>query len=131
MLSGLMADLLVVVHLAFIGFVVFGGLLVLRWSRVVWLHVPAVAWGVYVELPGSVCPLTPLEQALRARAGDATYSEGFIQHYVQPLVYPENWSVEMGYVLGLTVLVINMVVYGAVLWHRRRHGCWPFQTRMR
>ena len=72
----------------FIAWVVLGGLVVLRWPRLAWLHLPAVAWGVWIELTGGVCPLTPLEQRLRLAAGEAGYSGGFIEHYLGALIYP-------------------------------------------
>ena len=122
MLASLTADALVVLHLAFILYVVFGGLLVLRWPSSAWLHLPAAAWGAYVEFTGKVCPLTPLEQAFRAMAGDASYSGGFIEHYLLPLIYPENLTPATGIVLGSLVVAVNAVVYGLVLWRRRHHA---------
>ena len=122
MLASLTADALVVLHLAFILYVVFGGLLVLRWPRSAWLHLPAAAWGAYVEFTGKVCPLTPLEQAFREKAGDASYSGGFIEHYLLPLIYPANLTPATGIVLGSLVLAVNAVVYGLVLWRRRLHA---------
>ena len=86
----LLADAVLIVHLAFIAFVVLGGLLVLRWPRIAWLHLPAVAWGAWIEFSGGICPLTPLEVGLRARGGEAAYSGGFIEHYVTGLIYPEG-----------------------------------------
>lgn len=129
MLAGLAADALVVVHLAFIVFVVLGGLLVLRWPHAVWVHLPAMAWGAWVELAGWPCPLTPLEQALRERAGEGAYSGGFVEHYLLPLLYPEGWTPQLGVVLGLAVLAVNGLVYGVVMWRRRRR--WRCTSRMR
>ena len=86
----LMADLIVLLHFAFVVFVVLGGLLALRWPRVVWLHVPAVIWGALVEFTGWICPLTPLENRLRRASGEASYQGDFIAHYILPALYPER-----------------------------------------
>ena len=83
-----MADLVVVVHFLFVLFVVLGGLLVLRWPRVAYFHVPAAVWGAAIELGGWICPLTPLENSLRQQAGGTGYSGGFIEHYILPVLYP-------------------------------------------
>jgi hypothetical protein len=116
------ADLLVVLHLAFVAFVVFGGLLVLRWPRVVWLHVPALLWGVGIEWTGGICPLTPLEVALRERGGQAGYSGGFVEHYLLPVLYPAGLTRDVQAVLGFVALAVNVAVYAAVLWRRWRRG---------
>lgn len=131
MLSAVLADALVIVHLAFIVFVVLGGLLAIKWPRAAWLHLPAAAWGAYVEFTGKVCPLTPLEQALRASSGDGGYSGGFIDHYIVPLIYPADMTPATGLVLGLFVLVVNAIVYGLVLRRRRRRVRWPGDSAMR
>ena len=86
----LLADAVLIIHLGFIAFVVLGGLLVLRWPRLAWLHLPTVAWGAWIEFTGSICPLTPLEIGLRARGGETAYRGGFIEHYVTALIYPEG-----------------------------------------
>jgi len=125
MLARIVADILVVVHLLFIVFVVFGGLLVLRWPRVVWAHVPCAVYGALIEFVGWVCPLTPLEQRLRIAAGGQGYASGFIDHYIMPLVYPPGLTRELQIWLGLGVLVINVGVYAWVVarWLRgRRRG---------
>jgi len=110
-LQGAFADLLVIIHLAFIVFVVLGGLLVLRWPRVAFIHLPAIFWGVIIEFNHWVCPLTPLEQKLRAVAGEGSYSGGFIAHYVLPVIYPEGLTQEIQVVLGLAVLLVNATIY--------------------
>ncbi len=117
--AGLFADLLVALHFAFIVFVIFGGLLVLRWRRMVWLHLPAVLWGALIEFVGWVCPLTPLENRLRAAAGEAGYAHGFIEHYVAPVVYPAGLTPHVQLYLGVGVIVVNLLVYAYVL-HRPR-----------
>lgn len=116
----LLADATVVLHLAFVVFVVLGGLLVVRRPRLAWVHVPAAAWGAWVELAGWVCPLTPLENWLRAQGGRAAYTSGFIEHYLLPILYPASLSRELQWVLGGSVLVINALVYAVVLRRTRR-----------
>lgn len=120
MLASLAADLVVLIHFAFIVFVIAGGWLVLRYPRVAWLHLPVVAWGAGIELVGWICPLTPLENALRRAAGEAGYSEGFMEHYLLPLIYPAGLTHEIQIGLGLFVLIVNALIYGIVVLHRRR-----------
>jgi len=115
MLYRCLADAVVVLHLSFAAFVVAGGLLVLRWRRAAWLHVPAALWGVAVEWSGAVCPLTPLEGALRRWGGEAGYAGGFIEHTVLPVLYPAALTRGVQVVLGSLVVAINAVVYAAVL----------------
>lgn len=115
----LLADAVLIVHLGFIAFVVLGGLLVLRWPRIAWLHLPAVAWGAWIEFTGRICPLTPLEVELRARGGEATYSGGFIEHYVTALIYPDGLDRPQQIVLGVFVLALNAGIYGWLTWRRR------------
>src|SRR5688572_3179021 len=116
-----LADALVVFHLGFVLFVLFGGLLLLRWPRAVWLHLPAVAWGMLVEWTGWLCPLTPLEVKLRQWGGGEGYEGGFVDHYIVPLLYTEDLLAryEIGFrtfqvILGCVVLVLNLAVYGIV-----------------
>jgi len=115
-----LADATVALHLAFILFVVVGGLLV--WHRVRWayLHLPAVAWVAWLEFTGAICPLTPLENALRQRAGDAGYGGGFIDHYLLPVIYPSGLTPQIQTVLGVAVVALNVLVYGGLWWRRRR-----------
>jgi hypothetical protein len=115
-----LADLVLVVHLAFVVFVVLGGLLVLRWPRLAWLHVPAAIWGVLIEYTGWICPLTPLENSFRIEGGEAGYSDGFIQHYIQPLLYPAGLTSFTQVVLGSVALILNLTVYAVVI--ARKHG---------
>ena len=107
----LLADALVAAHLAFIAFVVAGGLLVLRRRGWAALHLPAVAWGVFSEFTGTICPLTPWENSLRRDAGGAGYAGGFIEHYVIPLLYPEALTPRVQVVLGVVVIAVNAIVY--------------------
>jgi len=107
---GFLADLVMFLHFGFILLVVFGGLVALRWQRFALLHLPAVLWALFLELkPGTLCPLTPLEQSLRLRAGESAYRGGFIEHYLGPIIYP-NMSMQDQYLLVLT-LVIYWRVY--------------------
>ena len=114
------ADLVLLTHLAFIVFVVAGGVLVLRWPRVAWLHLPAAAWGAYVEITARVCPLTYLENALRLEAGMAGYDESFIEHYVLPVIYPAGLTRSLQWWLAGLVVAVNLVVYAYVLLRRRK-----------
>ena len=120
MTHSLLADAVVLMHLGFILFVMFGGLLVLRSRRVAYLHIPAAAWGAYVELAGRICPLTPLELSLRAKAGEAGYGTSFIDHYLVPIVYPHALTPTMQRAAGALVIVVNAVVYGSCLLRRKR-----------
>lgn len=119
MLYGVLADLVLVLHLAFIVFVVAGGLLALRWRLAPLAHVPAAIWGVFVEVTGRVCPLTPLENSLRRAAGASGYSGGFIEHYLGPAIYPPALSHQVQLVLAGLVVVSNLTAYWFV-WRRRR-----------
>jgi hypothetical protein len=112
MIYRLAADLILIVHLAFVALVVLGGVLVLRWPRFMWVHVPALLWGLAIEFIGFVCPLTPLENWLRERAGEATYEGGFIEHYITSLLYPDGLTREIQILLGVLVLVSNVAIYG-------------------
>lgn len=116
----LAADAVALFHLAFVLFVALGGLLVWRWPRLAWLHLPAVAWGALVECTGWTCPLTPLEHHLRQAIGQAGYAGGFIDHYLWPLLYPVGLTREGQWALGASVLAVNGVVYGVLLWRRTR-----------
>jgi len=118
MLYRLAADAVLAAHLAFVLFVVCGGLLVLRTPRLAWLHLPAVAWAAFVELSGSICPLTPLEVTLRRGAGEAGYGGDFIEHYLVSLIYPAGLTRELQMALGAAVLLLNLIVY-FILWRRR------------
>ena len=120
MIFQVLADLTVGVHFAFVLFVVFGGLLVIKRPAVAWLHVPAAAWGAWIEFAGWICPLTPLENRLRARGGEATYDASFVERYVMPILYPEALTREVQFVLGGLVVVVNVVVYAAAFTRRRR-----------
>ena len=115
----LLADLLVAVHLLYVVFVVLGGLLVLRWPRLTWMHVPAAAWGAFVELTGRVCPLTPLENSWREAAGRQGYQGDFIAHYLVPVLYPPGLTPSIQLALGVAVILANGLIY-AFVWRRAR-----------
>jgi hypothetical protein len=116
----LTADLIVAVHFAFIAFVFLGGLLVLKWRTVAWVHVPCVIWGALIEFTGWICPLTPLEWHFRDAAGSGGYTGGFVEHYLIPLVYPETLTRTMQIWLGIAVLLVNLCAYGWMISHRPR-----------
>ncbi|MEM1044124.1 MAG: DUF2784 domain-containing protein [Bacteroidota bacterium] len=120
MLYRLLADAVLVLHLGFVVFVVLGGLLVWRWPRVAWAHVPAAAWGALVVLAGWVCPLTPLENYLRRLGGEAGYAGGFVERYVLAVLYPSGLTREGQIALGALVLAVNAAVYGRMWWQRRQ-----------
>ena len=114
----LLADGLVVVHFAFTLFVIFGGFLVWARRRVIYAHLPALAWGCWIELSGRICPLTPLENSLRHRAGEVGYGGGFLQHYIIAVLYPPGLTREMQWGLAVVLVGINVLVY-TVVWRRR------------
>lgn len=116
-----LADLTVAIHAAFVVFVVLGGLLVLRWPRAAWLHLPAATWGAWIEFAGWICPLTPLENWLRARGGEAGYRTSFLERYLLPVLYPAELTPEVQWTLGALVVLVNALVYAcAFALHRRR-----------
>ena len=119
MLSRGLADLVLVVHLAFVLFVALGAALVLRWPRLAWVHVPVVLYGAAIEFIGFTCPLTPLEVWLRRRGGEAGYSGGFIEHYVTAAIYPTGLTREIQLALGTLVLLLNGAAYAFLVSRRR------------
>jgi len=118
----LAADAVLLLHLAFILFAALGGLLAVWRLRCAWLHLPAVAWGLWIELSHGICPLTPLENALRRSAGRAGYEGGFIEHYLMPLIYPPALTASHQLLLATLLAVLNLLLYGWALfrWSRRR-----------
>ena len=120
MLYRALADLVLLLHLAFVLFVVLGGLLVLRRPKVAWLHLPAAAWGVLIEFAGWICPLTPLEVSWRIRGGEAGYAGGFIAHYVTAALYPVGLTRGVQIGLGAFALLLNLTIYSWIT-ARRRH----------
>ena len=113
-----LANAVLVVHLLFILFVVFGGLLVFWRPWLAWVHVPIAVYGVLIEWIGWICPLTPLENWLRTRAGQTPYSGGFVEQYLLALIYPGGLTRNVALLLGALVLIANLVIYGAWLWKR-------------
>ena len=112
---GVLADAVLIIHLGFVLFVVLGGLLILRRPWMAWAHVPAAAWGVAIEFGDWTCPLTPLENHLRERAGEAAYSGDFIARYLLPVLYPEGLTREAQIALGLGALLFNAAIYAVVV----------------
>lgn len=115
-----LADIVLLAHLVFIVFVLGGGLLLLRWPRLVWLHLPAIIWGVFVEVTGWVCPLTPLENYLRAFAGGGFFHGDFVGHYLLPLIYPAGLTQTIQLMLAGVVIVFNVIIYTLIIRVRRR-----------
>lgn len=113
-----LADLVVLLHLGFVLFVTLGGLLAFRWRRAPLVHLPAALWGIWIEVSGGICPLTPLENWLRLRGGASGYSGGFVEHYLLPVLYPAELTREVQYLLAGLVVAVNLVIYVA-LWRRR------------
>ena len=120
-MANVLADLLVVIHLAFVVFVVTGGFLLARWPRLIWLHLPAAVWGATIEFSGGICPLTPIENRLRVRGGGDAYSGDFVEHYLLPLLYPAQLTPGIQFWLGLGVVAVNVLAYALAwcAWRRR------------
>ncbi len=119
MIYAALADVTLVLHLAFIAFIVLGGLAVARWRRTAWVHLPAAAWGVLIELLNWTCPLTPLENWLRVHAGEQGFSESFVEHYLLPVIYPDGLTRNVQFVLAALIVTVNLAAY-VFVWHRRR-----------
>ncbi|MGO1768034.1 hypothetical protein CAP48_18525 [Advenella sp. S44] len=119
MIYRVLADLVLVIHFAFILFAIFGGLLVLYRLRIIWLHVPALVWGATIVGVGAICPLTPLEGMLRDMAGEQTYAGSFLEHYLLLAIYPPGLTREVQVLLAAGLIILNVVIYLLVL---RRYG---------
>ena len=119
MLYQFAADFVLLLHFAFIVFVLIGGFLVFIWHWLIWLHIPAAIWGAVFVMMGWICPLTPLENSLRRAGGGNAYSDSFIEHYLVPVIYPSGLGREMFIAMGVTVIVINLIVY-TILFVKRR-----------
>jgi len=115
-----LADLVLLIHVAFVGFVIMGGFFASRWCWLPWVHLPAVAWVVVLEFSGWICPLTPMENSLRQASGEAGYAGGFLEHYLVPIIYPIGLTPEIQTYLGLGVFMINVVAYSMVWRGRNR-----------
>lgn len=115
----LLADLVLLVHAAFVAFVVLGGFAVLRWPRLAWVHLPVAIWGAGIEFTGGICPLTPLENHLRRLADEQGYDGGFVEHYLLAALYPDGLTRGVQVALGLVVLAVNAAIY-ARIWRRKK-----------
>lgn len=120
MIYDILADAVLVIHLGFVVYVVAGALMAYRWPRTAWIHLPALAWGVWIELSGGICPLTPLENHLRRLGGGGGYEGGFLWHYLGPVLYPAGLTRTTQVVLGLTALAWNVLLYAMLLVRLRR-----------
>jgi hypothetical protein len=116
---GNLATLVVLFHFAFILFVMFGGVLALRWKRAPWAHIPCFLWGSWIEISGGICPLTPLENRLRRAAGESEYVGTFIEHYILPVMYPTGLTRSVQLVLAVGLVVLNVGIYAWVVRRRR------------
>lgn len=119
MLYRLGADFVLLLHLGFVLFVAFGGILLFKRPALMWLHLPAAAWGAFVEFSGWICPLTPLENWLREQAGETTYAGDFIVQLLSGILYPEALTREVQAVLGTLVLIVNLTIYSRLWWINR------------
>jgi hypothetical protein len=119
MLYRVLADAVVLFHLLFVAFAVAGGLLAFWRRSIVLLHLPALGWAAFAEFTGRICPLTPLENRLRAASGSAGYEGGFIEHYLLPVLYPAGLTRDLQWTLGCSLVAFNIVVY-VLLWQRRQ-----------
>lgn len=117
-----LADAVVLFHLLFVAFAVGGGLLAFRWRWMPWLHLPALGWAAFVEFTGRICPLTPLENHLRAAAGAEAYAGGFVEHYLLPVLYPAGLTRELQWTLGAGLVAFNLAVYALLAWRPLRRG---------
>ena len=115
----LAADGVLLLHLAFILFALFGGALAARWRWMPLVHLPTAAWAFFVELTGRICPLTPIENDLRVRAGQSGYTRSFVEHYLLDLIYPAGLTRELQFVLAATVVVVNIAIYAWLAWRLR------------
>ena len=118
----LLAEGVVVLHLFFILFVVLGGILTLVWPKVIWVHIPCVLWAIIIELTGKICPLTPLENELRIRAGQGIYSGDFVIHYIEPMIYLEGLTRQLQIILGVMAALVNMMMY-TLIYLRKKQKC--------
>ena len=109
------ADLILIIHFTFVLFVVFGALLIFASIKIIFIHIPAVIWGSYIELTNSICPLTYLENWFLHKANLTTYSEGFIQNYLVPIVYPMNLTKDLQIYLGIALIVLNIIFYVLII----------------
>jgi len=121
-MTSFLADIVLITHALFIVFVIFGGLVVLKWHKVMWLHIPCAIWGALIEFFGWVCPLTYLENYLRGPGNADYYEGGFIQHYLMPIIYPAGLTTGIQILLGVIVIIINLIIYSLVwrYWNEKK-----------
>jgi len=122
MISRIAADGVLMLHLAFILFVLLGGIIAVRWRWIPFVHIPAAVWGFFVELAGRDCPLTDLEITLRIRAGQSGYAESFIEHYILDIIYPPGLTREAQFVIAGVVVAVNMLIYAWLFFRRWRNN---------
>jgi hypothetical protein len=119
---GILADIVVLVHLGFVMFAVLGAVLIIWWRWFLWLHLPAAFWAIWIELTGGICPLTPLENWLQIRAGQGAYRGNFVDHYLIPVLYPAELTRHIQFMMGLFVIIINLALYIYIFFQSRRHN---------
>jgi len=117
---GILADIVVLIHLVFVLFALFGAVLIIWWRWVIWLHLPSVFWAIWIELTGRICPLTPLENWLRSRGGQGGYRGDFVEYYLMPVLYPVGLTRHIQILLGILVIIINVALYGYIFFQYRR-----------
>ena len=122
MAYNLLADVVVLIHLAFVLFAVLGALLVIWQRKVLWLHLPAAVWAAWIEFSGKICPLAPLENWLRKRGGGSGYTGDFVEHYLMPILYPSGLTRKVQFILGGIVIGVNLIIYGYVFFTRKPKG---------
>jgi len=118
----LLAELTVLLHFLFVVFVTVGALLLLRWPKLIYLHLPALFWGIYIQFSGGFCPLTPLEKTFRQLAGLQMYEGGFINHYLIPIIYPPGLTYEMQIMIGIGLIILNVLIYAFFIYRQRHRG---------
>ena len=111
----LFANLTLIIHLNFILFVIFGGLLYFKFSKIIYIHVPALLWGIYMELTNSICPLTYLENWFLNKSGLTTYPDDFMRNYLFPIIYPKGLTADIQIYLGIILIAINILIYGLII----------------
>ena len=119
MIARILADVILVFHLCFILFALFGGLFVLKYRWTVWIHLAAMCWAAMISFAGWICPLTPLEITLRRVAGEEGYTGGFVAHYIAPVIYPEGFTRGFAIAAGVTVIMVNLIIYSYVMYRLR------------
>jgi hypothetical protein len=122
MLLRLLSDVVVLIHLAFILFAVLGGIFVIWRRRILWLHLPAVAWAAWIEFCGGICPLTHMENWLLVKSGQGGYHGDFIANYIMPIVYPANLTRKIQVTLAISVIIINLLIYGCVFMMKKNNS---------